>query len=76
MGVEREIDSLGRLVLPIEYRRKLGITFNSKVLVSLKDDTILISSTQLRCLLCNKEIDANHRFKLCDNCISTIKANG
>ena len=43
-GIEREIDRLGRVVIPIEFRKKLGIEFNSKVLISLSNGEIIITA--------------------------------
>ena len=35
MGIEREIDKLGRIVLPISYRQRLNLTEHSVVRVDL-----------------------------------------
>ena len=37
-GIEREIDDVGRVVIPMEFRKALGVEFNSKVLISLLPD--------------------------------------
>ena len=74
-GIEREIDRLGRVVIPIEFRKKLGIAFNSKVLISLSNGEIIITAQKSHCALRGKEIDANyHELQLCDKCINKIKA--
>ena len=54
-GIEKDMDNLGRVVIPIKYRRKLGIENNSTVLVSLEDDTILIHPKNRHCALCGKK---------------------
>ena len=72
-GIEREIDRLGRVVIPIEFRKKLGIEFNSKVLISLSNGEIIITAQKSHCALCGKEIDANyHELQLCGKCIDKI----
>lgn len=72
-GIEREIDSLGRVVIPIEYRRKIGVMENSKVIISLSGETIHISAAQRCCALCMTDIDSRE-MRLCDRCIERVKA--
>ncbi|MBR2343870.1 MAG: AbrB/MazE/SpoVT family DNA-binding domain-containing protein [Clostridia bacterium] len=73
-GIEKDIDSLGRVVIPIEYRRRIGAKQNSRVLLSLENDTVVISPTDRRCALCDKRIEKERRFRLCEDCILQIKA--
>lgn len=42
-GIEKEVDNLGRVVIPMEFRKRLGIVSNSKVMVSLEGDIIVFS---------------------------------
>ena len=42
-GIEKEIDDLGRIVIPVKFRKKLGVEKNSKVILSLNGDTVCIS---------------------------------
>lgn len=74
-GIEREVDSLGRVVIPIKFRKKLGIDNNSVVLISYEDDVIIISPKNKCCALCGKSIDAQQKFRLCKSCISEIKSD-
>jgi len=71
-GIEREIDSLGRIVIPIEYRRKLGIGASSRVLVSLSDDEIRICASNRCCALCRAKID-DREIRLCDECMEKVR---
>ena len=72
-GIEREIDRNGRLVIPMEFRKKLGVEFNSKVFVLLLNGEIVIRTQKSTCALCGENISANKRIPLCDNCISKVK---
>jgi len=38
------VDDKGRVIIPEDLRKKLGITKGSKVKVSLKEDNVLIAS--------------------------------
>ena len=73
-GIEKDVDSLGRVVIPIKFRKKLGVESNSKVLVSLEDDMILISPANKHCALCGTKIENTQKFRLCNCCISMIKS--
>ena len=72
-GIEREVDSLGRVVIPMELRKKLAIESNSRVMVSLQDGMIVISPVEKHCALCGEKIGKKHKFRLCDRCIERIK---
>ena len=74
-GIEREVDKLGRVVIPIEIRRKLGIEFNSKVSVFLDGEIILISAVKSQCALCGNKIDGKRKLRVCDICVSKIKSD-
>ena len=73
-GIEKEIDNLGRVVIPIEFRKKLGVDAFSKVSISLADDNVIITPIDKRCALCGKTIKSNGKFKLCNNCILQIRS--
>ena len=70
--IKKDIDDAGRVVIPINFRRKLGIESSSKVLISCENDTIKISAANKRCVLCGKKTEDEKR--LCKYCISKIKA--
>ena len=72
--IEKEVDSLGRIVIPKIFRKKLGIESNSKVLIGLENDRIFISSPISRCALCGKKISEHHNIKLCDSCIAIVRS--
>ena len=72
-GIERETDKLGRVVIPMEFRKQLGIEFESKVLIFLSDGEIIIRPQKMRCVLCGEKIEKIKNLQLCDNCISRVK---
>ncbi len=41
--IEKDIDAAGRVVIPMSFRKRLGIASSSRVFISLENDTILIS---------------------------------
>lgn len=73
-GIEKEIDNLGRVVIPASFRKKLGIESNARVFISLEDDVITISPSIKHCALCGKKLNPKHRLRLCDACVLKIKS--
>jgi transcriptional pleiotropic regulator of transition state genes len=73
-GIEKEIDDLGRVVLPKNFREKLGIKKRSRVLLVLDEETIIISSADNKCLLCGATDSINKNFRICNQCIKDIKS--
>ena len=72
-GIERKIDKLGRVVLPISYRKRLGLSENSSVTISLSDDMIYISASTLSCMMCGNTNNINKSLRLCQSCIDKVK---
>ena len=72
-GVEKYVDELGRVVLPIKMRNKLNIRSHSIVIISMEDDTILITPKERCCALCGCGGIENDSVRLCNNCIAKIK---
>ena len=72
-GIERSVDKLGRIVLPIRYRKKLGINTDDTVVVSLEDNIITISPAKNICVLCASSLSEQSKMRLCKECINKIK---
>ena len=72
-SVEKEFDKLGRIVIPAEFRKRLGIELGAQVLISLCEDHIRISPTENRCALCGKRENYNKNLRLCNDCINAVK---
>ena len=71
--IEREIDNVGRVVIPMEFRKKLGIEFNSKVLISLSNGSIIIKAQKETCALCGSKLEEIKEVRLCSQCIVRVK---
>ena len=72
-GIEKEVDNLGRIVIPMEYRRVTGVDVNSRVLLSWTDDILTISPLDRHCALCGERIKPAREIRLCDECIEKAK---
>ena len=72
-GTEKRIDSLGRVVLPANIRKKLGLKPNSKLMICLEENVILMTPSAVCCALCGNRIDADSKPRLCGECIDKVK---
>ena len=72
--MEKEIDKLGRIVLPISFRRSLGIKAHDKVSINLIGATITIVALDNKCALCGNNIQHVKDLKLCKACIDRVKS--
>ena len=68
------IDKLGRVVIPIGYRKELNLTENSDVKISLYNGQIIIEPGGDLCRLCKTNTIDNCNIALCKACIKIIKA--
>jgi len=48
MEVKRSVDSVGRLVLPHDYRNKLGIVERSVLNISLDGDKLIVEKSEIK----------------------------
>jgi AbrB family transcriptional regulator, transcriptional pleiotropic regulator of transition state genes len=51
-GIVRRVDELGRIVIPVEIRRRHGIDVHDPLEISVRGDTILLSKPRNECVFC------------------------
>lgn len=71
IGIVREVDSLGRVVLPIELRELLGIEVGDGLEIYIDETTVILKKYAPGCLFCGS-IDNNRFFKgkqICTSCL-------
>ena len=73
--IERCVDELGRIVLPIEFRRALNIEKNSGVVLTVENGSIHIRPSVHVCANCGVVIDSDKKYRLCDSCVQMIRRN-
>ncbi len=73
-GIVRKIDELGRIVLPIELRRILGISASDGVEIYVEEDRIILRKHEQACLFCgSKENLVDYKEKcVCKACIEEM----
>lgn len=78
--VNRRMDTLGRVVVPMEFREALGWNPQDMVEVRCFPDAILIQLSKDYCQVCRQEIPLGtsyvevHDRKICEPCTALVKA--
>ena len=76
-GIVRGVDRLGRIVLPIELRRKLDIVEERDALeIYIEDDSIMLRKYQPDCVFCGdaKNIIIFKGKNVCQNCLEELRS--
>ena len=74
-GIVRKVDELGRIVLPIELRRTLGIEEKDRIEIFVDGESIILRKYQPACIFCANAKDIiNYKGKnICPDCIKKLK---
>jgi AbrB family transcriptional regulator, transcriptional pleiotropic regulator of transition state genes len=69
-GVVRRIDELGRIVIPVEIRRRLGIEVHDPLEIGVRGDTITLSTPHDVCVFCGTRsgLTEYHGRHVCAGC--------
>ena len=73
-GIIRHIDDLGRIVIPIEIRKRFALGEKDPLEISVKDDVILLSKPQTVCVFCGRRSALQeHRGRaVCRTCVTEL----
>jgi AbrB family transcriptional regulator, transcriptional pleiotropic regulator of transition state genes len=73
-GLSRRIDQLGRIVVPVELRRALGIHEGDQLEISREGERIVLEKVEEACTFCGATEDLrHHRAKLvCRGCVAEL----
>ena len=75
MGNIRKVDELGRVVLPREMRRVLGIKPGESLNITAEGDRIILTKYEPTCIFCSSDQDVV-MFKdqyVCKECLKELK---
>lgn len=73
-GIVRKVDELGRIMLPIELRRTLGIEEKDRIEIFVDGESIILRKYQPACIFCDNAKDIiNYKGKnICPDCIRAM----
>ena len=75
IGIARRIDQLGRVVVPAEFRKSLGIEANDQLEMRIEDGHLELVKVSPACVMCGggaNLIRVTQRF-LCNACAREIR---
>ncbi|MDP2234758.1 MAG: AbrB/MazE/SpoVT family DNA-binding domain-containing protein [Actinomycetota bacterium] len=74
-GIVRRVDDLGRIVIPMELRRTLGINVKDPMAIFVDEDRIILQKHRDVCAICGSpdEISAVKGRPVCADCVTAIK---
>ena len=77
-GIVRRVDDLGRIVIPMELRRTLGINVHDPLSISVEDERIVLAKHHDACVICGatadeKQVSRVHDRAVCVDCVGLVK---
>ena len=74
-GIVRQVDELGRVVIPIELRRNLGIDKRDSMEIFVSEDQIILKKYSPSCVFCNNagNIVKFNEKNICTSCLEKLK---
>ena len=69
-GIVRKVDELGRVVIPIELRRTMGIDEKDALEIYVDNEKIILKKYEPACIFCGNAVDMqDYRGKrVCKDC--------
>ena len=74
-GIFRRVDELGRVVIPMELRKKFGIEERDPMEIYVDGSAIVLKKQENTCVFCGKK-DKVHEYKdklVCEKCLNELK---
>jgi transcriptional pleiotropic regulator of transition state genes len=74
-GIIRNIDELGRIVIPKEIRKKMDIKSNQPIEIYVDDNKIILCKYSPSCILCDgtENVTLFKGKRICQSCMDEIK---
>jgi AbrB family transcriptional regulator, transcriptional pleiotropic regulator of transition state genes len=76
-GIVRKVDELGRVVIPIELRRTLGIEVKDALEIYVDGEKIILKKYEPACIFCGNADNVKHYSSriVCRECINQMAAD-
>lgn len=75
IGIVRKVDKLGRIVLPVELRKTMGIGDKDDLEIAVEGDMVVLRKYNPACIFCAgaKEIGVFRGKNICMNCLRELQ---
>jgi AbrB family transcriptional regulator, transcriptional pleiotropic regulator of transition state genes len=76
-GVVRRVDHLGRIVIPVEIRKRFGIHERDQLEFSVRGDTVVLSKPHDACVFCgsSEQLGEYRGRSVCAACRGDLSAS-
>lgn len=76
-GIVRKVDELGRIVLPSELRKSLGIEIKDSLEIYVSGDSIILKKYLPACIFCGEanEVTVFKGKNICSKCLKQLMNN-
>lgn len=74
-GILRQVDKLGRIVLPMELRKHLDVKPTDAMEIYLEEDRVILKKYDPSCIFCHQTtglMDYKGK-KICSHCLAELK---
>ncbi|HSL94245.1 MAG TPA: AbrB/MazE/SpoVT family DNA-binding domain-containing protein [Bacillota bacterium] len=73
-GIVRKVDELGRIVIPIELRRTLGIEEKDSLEIYVDSEKIILKKYEPACIFCQNadDIIVHGGKRICQECLREL----
>ena len=75
-GIVRHVDDLGRIVIPMELRRTLGIHVKDPIAIFVEGERIILTKLKDSCAVCGDAKSEMTEIKgrsVCSDCVAAVK---
>ena len=76
LGIVRKVDELGRIVLPVETRRRMELETGDGVEIFVENDRVIRKKYEPACLFCGdaEDVVTYKGKKICKKCLHELQA--
>ncbi len=73
-GIVRKVNDLGKIAIPIELRRPMGINIKDDMEIYVDEDNIILKKYEPVCLFCGNTKNLKHSGNriVCTDCINRL----
>lgn len=74
-GIIRQLDTLGRIVLPIELRRTIGIGSKDMIEIFVEGSSVILRKYEPDCLFCggSRDLTPYKDKMICARCLTELR---
>jgi transcriptional pleiotropic regulator of transition state genes len=74
-GIVRKVDELGRIVIPMELRKKLNINEKDALEIYVDNEQIILKKYEPSCVFCGeaKDVVKYKNKNICRGCLKELK---